>query len=391
MIKLTSILALTVLIVTNTVVAQTCTVNAGAIATGSLKTFCGGDGLADVVNVTITGASGDNYRVLYADANGVIRIIQQGNTYNFEGSPSTVLNAVGISYNNGLQGLAVGNKISNLVGCYALSTTGFTITVFNKEGGSISTNGSTTATVCVDDHIADVIPITYTGFDAFGAMWVSTDVNNNVLAVYFNVPNLEGTGAGIVRLRLITSCMETFSIPVGTNISQLPANMDFTNEIVVTKKIGCAVTVCAPQVKACPGKVLMCVKGVSTCVASNQVNKMLKSGAVMGGCIVCTVTSAKPISNRYSSNAGATIEKSERPASIYPNPGKGNFTINNAAAGRVKYELHSMTKLVWSKSVVQTGAPANISLEYLQLPAGVYYLRIASEKGVQVKPVVIRR
>ena len=80
MIKLTSLLALTVLIVTNTVVAQTCTVNAGAISTTSLKTFCGGDGLADIVTVTITGAIGDNYRVLYTDANGVIRIIQQGNT-----------------------------------------------------------------------------------------------------------------------------------------------------------------------------------------------------------------------------------------------------------------------------------------------------------------------
>jgi len=220
MIKLINSLALAVIIFVSTAFAQVCNINAGTISTSSAKSFCSGDGIANLVNVNITGAVGDNYRILYADANGVIKIIQQGTTFNFEGWPSTTLNAQGISYNNGLQGLAVGNKISNLSGCFALSTTGFTITVFNKEAGSISTQGSVAVTLCVDDKVADIIPITYTGFDAFGSMWATTDLNDNIVALDFNVPNFEGSGPGVVRLRLITSCFETFEIPIGTNINQ---------------------------------------------------------------------------------------------------------------------------------------------------------------------------
>ncbi|MEP6596192.1 MAG: hypothetical protein ABJA71_09595, partial [Ginsengibacter sp.] len=269
MIKLISSLALTIVIFISTAFAQVCTINAGSISSSSVKSFCSGDGIDNIINVTVTGAVGDNYRILYCDANGVIKIIQQGNSFNFEGWPSTVLNVQGISYNNGLLGLAVGNKLSNLSGCFALSTTGFTITVFNKEAGSISTQGSVAVTLCVDDKVADIIPITFNGFDAFGALWATTDLNRNILKLDFNVPNFEGTGQGVVYLRLITSCFETFEIPIGTNLSQLPSHMDYSNAITVTKKTGCAPpVVCAPEVKACPGKVLMCVKGVSTCVAS---------------------------------------------------------------------------------------------------------------------------
>src|SRR5436190_19889643 len=99
MIKLILSLALTLIIFISTALGQVCTINAGSISSTSTKTFCGGDGINDIVNVTVAGAIGDNYRILYCDANDVIKIIQQGNSFNFEGLPSTTLNARGISYN----------------------------------------------------------------------------------------------------------------------------------------------------------------------------------------------------------------------------------------------------------------------------------------------------
>ena len=178
--------------------AQTCSVSAGTFSVNLAASFCSGDGKADLVTFSVTGAIGDNYRFLYCDAFGTIKIIDQNNIRDFEGSSSTTVLMYVISYNNGLQGLAIGNKISNLNGCYDLKATGKAVTVFNKEAGSISSNGSVAITVCVDDKTADNIPITFDGFDAFGTIWATTDLNDNIHSLNTSVPNFEGTGGGVV-------------------------------------------------------------------------------------------------------------------------------------------------------------------------------------------------
>jgi hypothetical protein len=381
--KKTFILFLFILCTTLGATGQVCNVNAGAISTSSTKTFCGGDGIADVVTVNVTGAVGDNYRILYMDAFGTIKAIQQGSTFDFEGWSSTTVNAMGISYQNGMQGLVIGNRINNLVGCFALSTTGFTVTIFNNEAGSISSQGSTSISVCVDDGVRENIPITFTGFDAFGSMFALIDANDNILSMNDNVPAFEGTGAGTARLVLITSCFETFVIPIGTNIHQLASNFDVSNVITVTKTTDCA-PVCAPEVKACPGKVLMCVNGVSTCVAEKQVNKMLKAGAKMGGCIKCTSSSAR--------SAKPVVKlTSDDDISIYPNPNRGLFTVKSQINSLVKYELRNTAgKVVWSSNNNAIGQDMDVSLEHLQLKEGVYYLHVIGKDAIKTKRLVIK-
>jgi hypothetical protein len=366
------------------VTAQVCNVSAGAISTSSTKTFCSGDGIGDVVTVNVTGAVGENYRIIYMDAFGTIQAIQQGSTYDFEGWASTAVNAMGISYQNGLQGLVVGGSINNLAGCFVLSTTGFTITVFNNEAGSISSQGSTNVTVCVDDGVRENIPITFTGIDAFGSMFALIDMNDNILSMSDNVPSFEGTGAGTARLVLITSCFETFVIPIGTNIHQLASNFDISNVITVTKATGCG-PVCAPEIKACPGKVLMCVNGVSTCVAEKQVNKMLRAGAKMGGCIKCTNSSARVAKSTVKLNNDDEI-------SIYPNPNRGWFIVKGGVNSLVKYELRNAAgKIVWSaNNDASLGQDTNVSLEHLQLKDGVYYLHVISKEGIRTKRLIIK-
>ena len=56
MIKLICSLSIAVIIFISPAFAQVCTINAGAIATSSQKSFCSGDGIANVVTVTVTGA-----------------------------------------------------------------------------------------------------------------------------------------------------------------------------------------------------------------------------------------------------------------------------------------------------------------------------------------------
>ncbi|MEO1629110.1 MAG: SprB repeat-containing protein, partial [Bacteroidota bacterium] len=60
---------------------------AGFILTSDTTTFCVTDGQDDIVTVTATGATGDNFRFVVTDSDGKILVITTDNVFNFEGVP----------------------------------------------------------------------------------------------------------------------------------------------------------------------------------------------------------------------------------------------------------------------------------------------------------------
>jgi len=367
------------------VLAQTCTNLSGTISTSSQKSSCSGDGVADIVNVAITGNRGTNYALLFTDANDVIKKIINAGSFDMEGWYSDVYNVRGISYENNIVNLQVGKKVSQLSGCYALSTTGFTVTIFNKEAGTISTTGGRTdTTICVDDGKADVLPLTYTGLQAFGMMFVLTNTSDVITSVHFNVPNLEGTGVGTVKLWLVTSCFETFTLNTGIPISSLGGTLDYSNAITITKRTGCA-PICAPENVACPGKVLMCINNVSTCVAQKDVNKKLKAGGTLGGCIKCTQPTLRASRPVDITDAGESVK-------LYPNPTRGvlNISSNYNAEAQVTLLDNSGRMIYQQKMQLVKNASSRIDLQRSKLPAGMYTLMIRSAGHSEVKKVWIQ-
>jgi len=122
---------------------------------------------------------------------------------------------------------------------------------------------------------------------------------------------------------------------------------------------------------------------------------MLKAGAKKGGCIVCSGGSAKTSSAAYRSSGGkiSQVELQNETLTVYPNPSKGFFKINNAIRGNVKYELRSAAgQLVWTKSLYNfNGNSIAISLEKLNLKPGIYYLQSLYKNRVQTRSLVITK
>jgi hypothetical protein len=108
------------------------------------KSTCSGDGIPDPVNVLVTGNTGTNYAIVLTDAFDKIQKIVNGKSFDMEGWSSNVYNVRGISYENGIVNLQVGKFLSQLAGCFSISNTGFTVTISNKEAGTISTTGNKT-------------------------------------------------------------------------------------------------------------------------------------------------------------------------------------------------------------------------------------------------------
>jgi hypothetical protein len=367
------------------------TLNGGTISGSALASYCSGDGIADNITFSLSGAVGSNSNILIISNFNILAILPaNATTYNLEGLSSTTIKVRGIAYEDGITGLVVGSPLQGLGGCYSLSTTVVQSGTFAKTAGTIAfVGGSTTKSICVNDGLADNIQLEFTGNDSFGLEFVRLDAASNITWQGSNIPNFEGTGAGTEHIAIITSCDETFNSLVGTNIANLPIKMDYSNTIILTKTIGCTpTTVCAPEVKPCPGKVLMCVNGVSTCVASNKVNRTLAQGGKMGGCIKCTSTGGR-LSAENKPLAAQNAENLD--FSYGPNPSYGLINIKSIFIGKHIFELYSSKgEKIWqANSDEAVDGQYKLNIENKNL-SGMYLLKVSAGVNSKFAKVLLK-
>lgn len=367
--------------------SQTCNVNGGTISTSSNTTTCSGDGTSDIVNINVSGNTGSNSRILLTDANSFIVEIHQSLSIDFEGRPSRTYIVRHVSYEGSVGGLSVGGNLSNLSGCYSLSTNSFTVTTFSFNGGVLTTqNGNSDTMVCVDDGRDDYLRLRRTNMDGFGAVWATTDLSGVITALDAEPgPNFEGSGSGTVRLYFIQSCQEVITgITVGMNISAIPPNTDASNPVTITKVTGC----CHQQTMNCGNKkVLMCVNNVSTCVPQNRVNTFLQQGATLGGCWVCSGAVSRPVSTR--------IDESINEFTVYPNPANNEVFINIISQQQRKIYIDLVThsgQLVRSWTEMTSPGLSRVMLRIGDYPGGMYLLRLRDDRGaVLYSKIVVKQ
>ena len=369
--------------------AQNCTVSGGTISTQDFTgNLCSNDGIPDIVNFNVSGNTGTNSRLILTNSNGIIVGIHESLTIDFEGSPTATYIVWNISYETGITGLAIGGSISNLSGCYSLSSGNVVVTTFTFFGGFITAqNGSTEISFCVDDGVVDIVTPIFTNTITFGGLFAITDLSGNILQVEPFSPNFEGTGEGIVHLYFIASCHEVITnVFVGMNINNLPADTEASNAITVTKTANC----CTPDVITCPPKkVLMCFNGTSICVPQKQVNKLLQQGAALGACLNCNTSG-------QSNRKGITMELTDEADAvrIFPNPVNGDFWISLPSNSKAEgLELRNVAgQLVWKKNL-NTEFEKNIfvSVRHLNLTPGIYLLIVTDKGSRTMKKVVITK
>ncbi len=98
-----------------------CVVSGGDLSTDDPTTVCSGDGIDDVVNVSVSGVNG-SYLFVVTNANGEVLASQEAATFNFEGAPpNEVCYIYGVAYEGNAPG--IGATIASITGdCFDLST-----------------------------------------------------------------------------------------------------------------------------------------------------------------------------------------------------------------------------------------------------------------------------
>ncbi len=195
--------------------------------------ICAGDGSDDLIDVAITGNSGDSTAWVITDTSGLILDVPMAPPFNLEGAGPGVCQIWHISYNGALTGLTVDSTVSGISGDFVLSNP---ITV-NREGvdGGVLTGGD--FTFCVDSIADFALGVELS--DALGAnsQWVITDTSGNILGLPDSVEEVDfnDAGAGTCQIWHLSYADGLTGLTDSTNVSDLAGCYDFSNALIVTR------------------------------------------------------------------------------------------------------------------------------------------------------------
>ncbi|MFG6685649.1 T9SS type A sorting domain-containing protein [Mariniflexile sp. HNIBRBA6329] len=203
--------------------------------------ICAGDGISDLFEVTLTGASGGqgvNMLWVITDADANILDTSTNNSFDLEGAGDGVCLIWHLSYaeNVSLEGIT---NAGDLMGCYDLSNPITVNRIQHPEGGNIAlADGSTDIEICAGDGNSDLFEVTLTGASGgqgVNMLWVITDADANILDTSTNNSfDLEGAGEGVCLIWHL-SYAENVSLEGVTNAGDLMGCYDLSNAITVTR------------------------------------------------------------------------------------------------------------------------------------------------------------
>ena len=206
----------------------------GIISTSDDTTVCAGDGIPDLINVTLSGTSGANQQWVITDQGGTILALPDVSPFDFDGAGPGICLIWNLSYADGLTGLSEGDNVEGLVGCYSFSNA-ITVVRNSADGGMIATSDPTMT--CAGDGVPDLIDVTLTGNGGDNSAWVITDVAGTVLGLPAAPPfDFEGAGAGSCLIWHLSYADGLTGLALDSNVAALAGCFDFSNSITVVRQ-----------------------------------------------------------------------------------------------------------------------------------------------------------
>ncbi len=311
----------------------------GMISTNDPTTICAGDGNPDPIFVELSGASGANTGWIITDDLGNILALPASPPFDLEGAGGGLCLIWNISYEDGLMGLATGNNVSQLAGCYDLSNAievqrniGRACLCTNF-GGFLDTDDPTT--ICAGDGIPDPIYVDVVAANGSNFAWVITDNEGNILALPPSPPfDFEGAGPGICLIWHLAYEDDVTGIAVGNNAADLTGCYDLSDPIAVTRLTG----------NECPGN-----------------NNLVISG-----------------------NTGNELQ-------LYPNPVTDVLNVNYQLATNEGFLsiYHANGSNLYEQRL--KGDVNHTEIDLSNYPEGYYLIRIQDGEQVQIKKIIVTK
>lgn len=204
------------------------TPDAGVISTpeGNELTLCVGDAFADVVQLSVDGASNSQYAYLITDENGFLISPIVEPEFDFNNAVGGICRIYGLAYTGEI--IAVpGDNINDIPvssDCFAITENFITLNRLSVDGTTIFTGSGSTDVeyICSGDGVAD--PITFQNGNndpQVNYQYLITTANNSILGEVNSATNtLDAEGSPFDTLRIYgVAYLGTPSLPIGMDIT----------------------------------------------------------------------------------------------------------------------------------------------------------------------------
>lgn len=216
----------------------TCDALGGQLIAADFR-FCAGDGIVDVIdssNFVLLENAGANQQWIVTDTLGEILGLPANPTVvNFDIVDLGVYFLRVISFDDELLNLSTGNNVSQLAGCFGISTP-IMVTVIEPSGGLIQ---SDEFSFCVGDGIPDIIrdSIIVLGATGDDNRWIITDRDRNILGLPTDLANVDFDGNGVDTCLIwnISFIGALDGLVTDGNVSDISGCFGLSNAIVVNR------------------------------------------------------------------------------------------------------------------------------------------------------------
>ncbi len=209
-------------------------ITAGTISTTDPTIICN-ENFGTLV-VEVVGGSGGESVFVITDENENIVDIQSSNTLDVSNLTVGPYFIYQLRYATGISGLAVGNNITALSGCFDLSNK-IVITQSQLEAGKINLeNGDIEVGICVSDCVIEPLFVESTTTGEFEGAWFITNEEGAIVALPAGPPfDFENAGPGICRIWYVVFDDNFTGLTVGNEILDFEGCFDLSNSVTVTR------------------------------------------------------------------------------------------------------------------------------------------------------------
>ena len=142
--------------------------------------FCSGDASLDSVEVILEEGEGMNHSWVITDTEGLIIDIPEDSPFNLSDSELSICNIYAVTYNDSLEGLEIGNDLTDIQGCHGISNS-VTIQKSGVDGGRIYLPGNQTeALICLDDNLTELKFASVSGATGSNSAWLITNTDGYI-------------------------------------------------------------------------------------------------------------------------------------------------------------------------------------------------------------------
>lgn len=210
----------------------------GTLSTNDITDICRNTNRGGVVNVNINDAFGPNQQLILTDLNDNIIQIPSGNAVDFRVLPNGTYNIFNVVYDPGLTGLNNGSNLSQLNGCFDLSTP-LVVSNSNLIGGNLRfDDGFIDAFICNQDFNDNQLNTNIAGNNGQFTTFIITDRNDQIIQILPGTQlDFSSFPGGEFNVTVASHNGQLINSVVGVNISELRGCFALSNSIRVVKDL----------------------------------------------------------------------------------------------------------------------------------------------------------